>query len=74
MHVERIEMLVARGAQKHTLRHILAPEPHRLTDDDMFNVVVRRLSGNCQSERSGPDDQNVSFHGCASLAGSKLTA
>jgi hypothetical protein len=56
MYVQRVEVPVARGTQKHTFRHILAPKGHRLSDNDVFDVIVRGLGSNGESERTCADD------------------
>src|SRR6185369_5206307 len=66
MHVQRIEMPIARGAQKHTFRHVLAPKLHRLTNDQMFNAVVSGLCGERESKRPRANDHEIGFHFVAS--------
>jgi len=48
---------VTGGTQKHPLRHVCPPELHRLPHDHMIDLLVLRLRCDCQTERSGPNDQ-----------------
>src|ERR1700752_1540457 len=69
-----IEMPVAGGAQVHPLRHVLAPELHRFSDDQIIDSGVSRLGGDCQPKRPCADNQQISFatqpsphHACPSI-------
>src|SRR5215208_5041091 len=63
-----IQVPVGARAQHHPARHVLAPEGHRLADDELLDAGALGARGSGQAVRSGPDHQERRVDPVFSLA------
>src|SRR3712207_3526535 len=63
-----VQVPVGARAQPHPARHVLAPEGHRLADDELLDAGALGARGSGQAVRSGPDHQERRVDAVFSLA------